>query len=115
MSGFLEGKGLEKTQKQVSAFGVSWGPILLMLATFVIGGLLTGSQASGEGLQLEEEYGGGRSARRARGMSRLIAMVANTLGFWGCLAISAAIFLGALIYLIRRLAKRPIVTLLQPQ
>ena len=107
--------GFEKEEKKASFFALSWLPILVMLGTLIFGGLLTAAQASGEGIHMEEDYGGGRSARRARGLRVLIATVSNLLGFWGCLAVTSVIFLGALIYLLRRLGNRPLVTIWKPK
>ena len=107
--------GFQRNEKKASFFAVSWLPVLVMLGTLFLGGLLTAAQASGEGIHVDEEYGGGRSARKARGLRIMIATVSNLLGFWGCLAVTAVIFLGALLYLFRNLGNRPLVTTWKPQ
>ena len=106
--------GFVKADKQVSAFSLSWGPTLLMLVTVVVGGLLTVSQASGEGIQFDEEHGGGRSARKARAMRGMISGVSNLLGFWGCLIVTLVTLLICGAYLFKRLKNRPIVSVWSP-
>jgi len=116
VSGLMQGSGFEKSKKPASAFSVSLVPVLVMLATIVIGGLITALEGTGKGVQLDEDsFGTSRRSRQAQGVAKLVAFISNTIGFWGCLVVTLAILLGALVYLLQRLANRPVVTVLNPK
>jgi len=115
MGAVLEGRGFTQSNKGVSWFWLAWKPIAVALAALFFGGLLTMSQATGGINPNEIDHGTGRSGRRAKGASIIISLVANLLGFWGCLMVTLAIVAGCVFFLIRKFSNRPTVTVFAPQ
>jgi len=108
----LKGSGLQRINKPASALAVAWKPVLLILGTAFVGGLVTLSQTQG-GIEAPDSSGGfsgGRSAKKAKGIAVLFRVVANALGFWGCLLLTLAIIGFAAWTLIRKLTQRPTIT-----
>lgn len=112
LGALLKGSGLQKISKPASAFAVAWKPVLLILGTAFVGGLVTLSQTQGgiEAPDSSDRFSGGRSARKAKGIAVLFRVVANALGFWGCLLLTLGIIGIAAWTLIRKLTQRPTIT-----
>ncbi len=108
----LKENGLQKISQPASAFAVAWKPTLVIVGTALIGGSVTLSQAQGgiEASDSSSGFSGGRTAKKAKGLVVLFRLVANALGFWGCLLLTLAIIGIAAWSLVRKLALRPVIT-----
>ena len=111
----LKSKGLVQSDKELSFFWLAWKPIAWALAALFFGGLLTMAEASGGIDPSKIDHGTGRSGRRAKGASIIISLVANLLGFRGCLLVTLALLGICLFVLIRKLSNRPTVTVFARQ
>jgi positive regulator of sigma E activity len=110
LSRSLSSNGLKKTSKNASPISQAILPLAGLGLAVLIGGTLTVLQASGnENPDLDSDFSGGRSARRAKGLRLILTSLADVLGFTGCL-IATLVAIGiALLFLFLRLKNRPTV------
>ncbi|HBE71584.1 MAG TPA: hypothetical protein DDW52_25860 [Planctomycetaceae bacterium] len=95
--------GLVRQQRKESPVSVLVFPTLVMIVALIVGGALTTLQGADGGIDTSElDNSGGRSARKARGIVSLLAILSNLLGFWGSLLITLVVVaIGALLAFLR--------------